>query len=390
MMSTPGTLANVLSRGQYRLYDHTKVLDQFVMRFLSEEEQLTRGMVFMPPQHGMTEYAIALLTWLIGNRQDLQAGLFSYSMHWSRAVLRKVRADFEECGGDWESSRNRPLALGMGSALTGQAFDFVVVDGPYKNAEEWHSASYTNRLWDWYWGVLQPHLAKGAKVLIFGNGFRKNDFCGSLLCSDIENWEVLNLPAIAPARNQVVRNLRRYYFPDGAGRQIGEALCPEMHSLERLNKTRIQMGEKHFWAYFQGGPDAHRVRPTRVVNGFQELRNKFAVTRAQLYRFGAIPVDGSRGHGRFDSTIVSAQLSWRLDRVVRRQQRRRVKAKVREQVALDKTTRTLRRVDRMCKAWIMRNPIHYHHPDPKIQAFVREREQGFINKARRLLGWVPL
>lgn len=135
-------------------------------------------------------------------------------------------------------------AVGVGGGLTGTAVDIAIIDDPVKDAIEAYSDTYRARVWDWYNSVLTTRLHNNSKQLFIMTRWHEDDLAGRILKTEGDNWTVLRIPAICEE--------------DGDGelhshRHVGDALWPERHSIEKLDKYR-QRAPKEFNALYQQRP----------------------------------------------------------------------------------------------------------------------------------------
>ena len=232
-------------------------------------------MVFMPPQHGKSEIISRNFpAWVLGKNPDLKIAGCSYSLdlasQFSRSIQRtidskeyqaifpdtylngsNVRTDtkgylrnvdiFETVG-----RRGFYKAVGVGGGLTGTPVDIAIIDDPVKDATEAYSATYRERVWNWYNTVLSTRLHNDSKQLFIMTRWHEDDLAGRILAREPENWEVLSLPAI------------RETLDDGNSadpREVGEALWEERHSLERLLEAQTR-SPRVFSALYQQHPTA--------------------------------------------------------------------------------------------------------------------------------------
>jgi predicted phage terminase large subunit-like protein len=130
-------------------------------------------------------------------------------------------------------------ALGLGTGFTGLGVDVLIVDDPYKNAQEARSAAVNLALRDWWQQVVIPRLNPDANVVVMFHRWWEGDFAGWLI--EQGGWEVLRFPALADGGPD-----------DPTGRAVGEPLSPRF-TREYLAAQRAAMGTA-FEALYQGTP----------------------------------------------------------------------------------------------------------------------------------------
>jgi hypothetical protein len=161
-------------------------------------------------------------------------------------------------------------AVGVGGALTGTAADFAIIDDPVKDSIEAMSATYQYRNWNWYNDVLYTRIHNDTGILITQTRWDINDLSGLLLKQKEagigENWTVLLLPAIKVDNKN-----------SEDPRQIGDALWPERHSLEKLAMVRSQ-SIRTFQSLYQQNP-----QPTMAGGEFYKCFNIALIVKTLKY-----------------------------------------------------------------------------------------------------------
>lgn len=130
-------------------------------------------------------------------------------------------------------------ALGLGTGFTGLGVDDLIVDDPYKNAQEARSPAHNVMLRDWWQQVVLSRLNPEANVVVMFHRWWEGDFAGWLI--EQGGWELLRFPAIADGKPG-----------DPTGRAPGEALSPR-YTAAFLEQRRREMGTA-FEALYQGTP----------------------------------------------------------------------------------------------------------------------------------------
>ena len=147
---------------------------------------------------------------------------------------------------DIKDHRGGFYATSVLGGATGMSADLLIIDDPVKNAEEAHSMTVKNKIWDEWNLTFYPRLQKGGSVIVIMTRWQTDDLAGRLLAESSLPWEEIKLPAIAegiPAGKT-----------DAIGRHNGEALCPELHSLKELETHKHDMGTVKFTALYQQSP----------------------------------------------------------------------------------------------------------------------------------------
>lgn len=236
--------------------------------------EINRLMVFMPPQHGkstmMTEYLPAQL---LGLNPDEKIILCGYNAELAAKFNRKIQrvidsdkyrqifpnttlagkngaskgeirnsSEFEIVGHDGSLR-----VAGVGGGIASYPAYTALLDDVIKNNEEAYSRTYRKKLYEWYTDELEARLHNNSKVAFTITRRHEDDLAGRLLDRDgtVEEggkWTVVKFPAIKEDNDN----------PDDP-REIGEALWPERHSLERIEYIR-EKNARTFASLYQQRP----------------------------------------------------------------------------------------------------------------------------------------
>jgi predicted phage terminase large subunit-like protein len=227
-----------------------------------ERGDISRLMLFLPPRHGKSLPTSTLFpAWYLGRHPDRHVVLATYGQELSDYFGRQVRnlvADplhrtiFPACILSEDSTAAHRFgtsqggsffAVGRGGPLTGRGAHLLIVDDPLKDSQEASSETIRQGLHEWFTWVAYPRLAPGGAVILIQTRWHEDDLAGRLLADSTGNqWEVLNLPAIAESDE---------YF-----RRKGEALWPERYDLAALERIRSMVGDRVFASLYQQKPAA--------------------------------------------------------------------------------------------------------------------------------------
>lgn len=243
--------------------------------------KINRLMIFMPPRHGKTEaVTVRFPAWMVERdpafRFILAAYNFSLSSKFSRKIQRIVKARGvpleREAVEDWETSQEGGVrAVGVGSGVTGHGANGILIDDPVKSREEAYSATYREKVWDWYRNDLYTRLEPGGFIILIMTRWHHDDLAGRILADDsiAHEWTVLKLAAFAEAN-------------DPLGRKEGAALCPDRYDEAQLQSIKNVM-KSDFESLYQQNPTAaagevfkrdwwqyYKVKPqfTRVIQSW--------------------------------------------------------------------------------------------------------------------------
>jgi predicted phage terminase large subunit-like protein len=229
--------------------------------------EINKLMVFVPPQHGKSQGSTrALPAYMQGINPNLKIAIVSYSAAKSKKFNREIQRIIDDpvynqifpetklANGSDNYARTTEefeivdkdgsvRTVGVGGPLTGEPVDILILDDIYKDQMSAWNENRRETIQDWYNTVADSRLHNDSRVLIVFTRWHEKDLAGYLL--DRENdWVVFTYPAlkVGPPTE---------YDP----RKEGEALWPERHNAEKLNKTKKR--DKHvFDALYQGDPKA--------------------------------------------------------------------------------------------------------------------------------------
>ncbi len=136
----------------------------------------------------------------------------------------------------------------MGTA-TGEGGNFLIVDDPHSslqaaspqkrsNAIEWFEQTFISRIDDKKKGV----------IVIVMQRLHEDDLTGYLLKKPTFNWELLRIPAIAPAKTIINIGGREII------RQEGDLLHQNRDGEAEIKQVRLELGEYAFFAQYQQTP----------------------------------------------------------------------------------------------------------------------------------------
>jgi predicted phage terminase large subunit-like protein len=162
-------------------------------------------------------------------------------------LLRSKNAvgDFHMIGG---GSRVSTSVLG---AITGRGADVIIIDDPLK-PDDAISDGRRNGVNEWFRSTLynRQNNKNTSGIVIIMQRLHEEDLAGFV--QQFEDWEVVNLPAIA-TEDQVIE-WNGPFGPRRYRRSAGGVLHPERESAETLEVIRKTMGENHFQAQYQQDP----------------------------------------------------------------------------------------------------------------------------------------
>jgi phage terminase large subunit-like protein len=208
-------------------------------------------LVCMPPQHGKSQLTTRLFpAYLLGKNPNFKIVVASYSStmatSFNRDIQRvidedKYRSIFSDTRLSGENVvtrsgsylRNSEIfeivnhrgflkTVGRGGGLTGTPIDIGIIDDPIKDRSEAMSPTIREGLWSWYQDVFETRLHNDSQQLIILTRWHEQDLAGKVLARDGDQWEQVIFEGIKETDNP--------YDP----REMGQALWPNKHSLERI------------------------------------------------------------------------------------------------------------------------------------------------------------
>ena len=133
--------------------------------------------------------------------------------------------------------------------LTGLGGDLFIIDDPQKPVDA-QSEARRNSLNQWVSNTLMSRLdnKQTGAIIVVMQRVHMDDLSG-FLSNSADNWEILSLPAIAEVEEDIpIGNGKTHH------RQIGEALHPELESLDTIRNQQKIMGADVFAAQYQQSP----------------------------------------------------------------------------------------------------------------------------------------
>lgn len=266
--SAPLSLTDFTQRF-WKTYEHTayhQALDDLMTQvaqyvLTGGKEGIGRAMIFLPPRHGKTKKVSHMFpAWLLSQAPHVRVIAASYgatlAYRNSRFVRNLVASDEYRAAypdvrlatdtasvNEWDIARHGGglIAAGVGGGVTGHGANLILIDDVVKSRAEAESATYRQRVKDWYDNDLLTRLEEpGGAIILMMTRWHTDDLAGYLLESD-DKWHVLSLPAIAGVNDPI-------------GRAPGEALWPQRYTAEILAERRARMGEYAFSSLYQQTP----------------------------------------------------------------------------------------------------------------------------------------
>ncbi len=250
-------------RGIYKHGKHTRLLSHVLQDVESGKEK--RVIITTPPRHSKSMTVTeSFPSYFIGKKPNRRVIQVSYGDELARKFGRANKVKIEQFGLDifnirlsrdtsavtnWgiQGYRGGMIATGIGGAITGEGADLLLIDDPIKNREEANSRTYRDKVWNEWQNTLRTRLHPGAAVIIIVTRWHEDDLVGRLLnpeYGDVEDWTLINLPAIAEENDLMER-------------EIGQPLWPEHGFDEKWAKdTEKAVGSAVWASLYQQRPSA--------------------------------------------------------------------------------------------------------------------------------------
>lgn len=245
--------------GAYTHFRHTELICETLQPIADGEQRFI--MIEMPPRHGKSMTVTETFpSYFIAKNPGKRVIATSYADALARKFGRLNRQKIEEFGlqlfdveiSDENGASNNwslkgrcggMIATGIGGSITGEGADLLLIDDPFKNAEEANSDTIREKVWAEWESTLSTRLHKGGSVIVIMTRWHEDDLIGRLLQRSPHKWIRLRLPAIAEDEDDLL------------GREPGEALCPELGFDEEWAKNKkIEVGSRTWSALFQQRP----------------------------------------------------------------------------------------------------------------------------------------
>jgi predicted phage terminase large subunit-like protein len=169
---------------------------------------------------------------------------------WYRALFPGMRIGQKDSEIEIETTaRGSRLATSVGGTLTGRGGQIIIIDDPLK-PDDAYSEAKRNGANEWYINTLLSRLddKRTGAIVIVMQRVHMDDLTGFVL-SLSDEWEVLNLPAIAEVDEDIPISATETY-----PRKAGEALSPLREPLLVLENLKRQLGSDAFSAQYQQMP----------------------------------------------------------------------------------------------------------------------------------------
>jgi predicted phage terminase large subunit-like protein len=227
--------------------------------------EITRLIINLPPRHLKSlTVSVAFPAFLLGHEPRHRIFAISYgselsSKHasdfrsivespWYQRAFYKMRIARSLEDEVSTTARGFRRSTSVYGTLTGLGGDIFIIDDPQKPVDA-QSDVQRNRLNQWVSNTLMSRLDSKEKgiIIVVMQRVHLNDLSGYL--TESEGWTVLSLPAIAEQDETIAIGDNGFHL-----RRAGEALHPELESLESLKELQRRIGPDVFAAQYQQSP----------------------------------------------------------------------------------------------------------------------------------------
>jgi len=247
--------AQQISGGVWKPYKHLQYAIDRVQKSLAKGG--ARIIINMPPRHGKSmTFSEYLPLWYIDNNPTHTVLLTSYEADLAYDFGRKVRDHMLSnpycltrlkqnvlAQQRWETSEGGGMvSASVGGPITGRGGQLLIIDDPIKNWKDAHSELMRQSQRDWYTSTFYTRAEPGASIILIMTRWTETDLTAYLLGDENdEEWEIINLPAIAEENDMM-------------GRAVGEALCAARYDKVALARIRKVVKEQKWAGLFQQRP----------------------------------------------------------------------------------------------------------------------------------------
>jgi len=238
------------------VFELDKAMQEFFEDFIGHKKP--KLAISTPCQHGKSLMVIDFSAWITGKIPDNKIIFASFSdrlgVRANNAVQRimstekykKIFPDVQigsTCNNEIITIKDREgyfRNVTAGGAVTGESLDLVCMDDIVKGRQEANSQTVRERTWDWVTDDLFTRFSEDAGLLLVSTRWHVDDPFSRLMGHLGDKLKVINYPAIATC--------------DEPHRKEGEALFPELKSLEFLTSIKAIMAASSWLSLYQGNP----------------------------------------------------------------------------------------------------------------------------------------
>lgn len=254
---TPATFAHRISGGAWIPAPHLMYISGRIAKAVARGNG--RIIISAPPRHGKSQLSsIYTPAWVLERFPQYKTILAGYGADLATGFSRQVRDIFVDQDNQTilntrirkDSSRVEAFlteagggmyAVGLGGAITGRGANVLLIDDYIKEIKEALSAAYRDYIWNWFTTTAFTRLEPNGTCIIIATRWHSDDLIGRILANFPDQWEYIEIPAIAEAG-------------DILNRPVGAPLFPERYDLPKLLELKDTLGSIFFQALYQQKP----------------------------------------------------------------------------------------------------------------------------------------
>lgn len=262
-----------LRAGQFKhnwfIHSLTAALQKFYIDYKAGKRPIL--IISCPPQHGKSWAVEDLISWIAGQDPDCRMVYASFSDYLGKRcnsanqrvfdsekykkIFPKTWVSSKDCDevvrGTYMKNSNLVEFINrcgslrnttVGGPITGESLDIGFIDDPFKGRQEANSPVTRDTVWNWFTDDFGTRHSDPAGYVITMTRWHIDDIVGRLLekLDDPDRVTVFKYAAIAEEQEQF--------------RAKGEALFPELKSLEFLLGKKAIMLDQAWQSLYQGSP----------------------------------------------------------------------------------------------------------------------------------------
>lgn len=249
--------------------DLAKQLQQFYLDLRAGLRPIL--LIQSPPQHGKSWTVADFISWVSGRWPELKSIYATYSdtlgtrcnlsqqrqmdsekykkifprtkLSSKKGEVVRTMNHLEFVNEDGSTTDGQFRNTTTGGPVTGESLDLGVIDDAVKGREQANSITWSQKIWEWFTDDFMTRFSDKAGLLIIMTRWTTHDIIARLIKIKKQfkgKFTVVNYQAIA-TKDEVYRN-------------EGEALFPELKSLEFLKGKQVIMSEASWESLYQGNP----------------------------------------------------------------------------------------------------------------------------------------
>jgi len=271
------------------IVDLCKQFQQFYVELKKERRPIL--LIQSPPQHGKSWTVADFISWISGIWPELRTIYGTYSdtlgVRCNLSVQRQMDSlKYQKIFSDIKLSSRRGEAIRTtkhlefidsngnvtdgqfrntttGGPITGETLDLGIIDDAVKGREQASSITWSQKIWEWFTDDFQTRFSDKGGLLIIMTRWTTHDVIARLVDKiDKSKYKLVNYQAIATK--------------DEEHRREGQALFPQLKSLDFLEGKKELMAASSFESLYQGNP---------TVSGGNLFKDKWW----QWYKDGVLP-----------------------------------------------------------------------------------------------------